>query len=117
MEIYLQIFLTSTLYGGEWSHLCFGRFTLGEKLPHICRIEVWVYPTAGLNKVAKRKILILAVNKTTVVHPAASHFTDRANPAHINITSAVNEHRGERDMKNYNGNFMKTCNDECMQDF
>jgi hypothetical protein len=52
--VYIHIFLTSALAGGEWSASCPGRFTPGTHW-----IGGWVGPRAGLDDVEKRKFLTL----------------------------------------------------------
>jgi hypothetical protein len=52
VEVYLYVFLTSPLDGSEWSASRPGRFTPGTHW-----IEGYVGHTAGLEAVAKRKIL------------------------------------------------------------
>jgi hypothetical protein len=59
VQIYIHVFLTSALAGGERSASRFGRFTRREGAPGIHWIGGWVDPKAGLDDVEKRKSLIL----------------------------------------------------------
>jgi hypothetical protein len=52
--VWVHIFLTSVLVGGEWSASRLSRFTPGTRC-----IGGWVEPRAGLNDVEKRKFLNL----------------------------------------------------------
>jgi len=54
--VYLHVFLTSVLDGGEWLDLRPSRFIAGERVPGNYWLGGWVCPTAGLDAVAKRKI-------------------------------------------------------------
>jgi hypothetical protein len=55
LDVYIHIFLTSALVGGEWSASRPGRFTLGERSPGThC-----VGPRAGLDDVEKWKFLTI----------------------------------------------------------
>jgi hypothetical protein len=42
VNVYIHIFLTSSLAGGEWSALRLGRFTLGEIAPGTHWIGGWL---------------------------------------------------------------------------
>jgi hypothetical protein len=55
----MYIFLTSALYGGEWSASRPGRFTPGEGAPGAHWLGSWVGAEDGLDDVEKRKFLIL----------------------------------------------------------
>jgi hypothetical protein len=59
VDVWIHIFLTSALAGGEWSasHPC--RFTPRERAPGTHWIGSWVSPRAGLDDVEKRKFLTL----------------------------------------------------------
>jgi hypothetical protein len=61
--------LTSTLDSGEWSAPSSGRFLPGEGTS-TRRVEGWVGPAAGLQKVDK-KYLAPTGNRTPTVQPAA----------------------------------------------
>jgi hypothetical protein len=54
VQVYINVFLTSALVGGEWSASRPGRFTPGTHW-----IGGWVGRTAGLDDVEKRKFLTL----------------------------------------------------------
>jgi hypothetical protein len=54
VDVYIHIFLTSALAGGEWSASRSGRFTPGTH-----SIGSWVDPRASLDDVVKRKFLTL----------------------------------------------------------
>jgi hypothetical protein len=54
VNVWVHIFLTSALAGGEWSASRFCRFTPGTYW-----IGGWVGPGAGLDDVEKRKFLTL----------------------------------------------------------
>jgi hypothetical protein len=60
VDVYIHIFLTLALTGGEWSASCPCRFTPGERAPGTHLIGGWVGPRAGLGEVEKRKILPLS---------------------------------------------------------
>jgi hypothetical protein len=55
----IHVFLTSVLFGSEWSASRPDRFTPGERAPGTHYIGGWVGPRAGLENVEKRKFLIL----------------------------------------------------------
>jgi hypothetical protein len=61
VDVYIHIFLTSALAGGEWSPSRPGRFTPTERAPGTHWIRGWVDPRAGPDDVQKRKFLTLAV--------------------------------------------------------
>jgi hypothetical protein len=54
VDVYIHIFLTSVLVGGEWSATRPGRF-----IPGTHWIGGWVGPRAGLDDMEKRKFLTL----------------------------------------------------------
>jgi hypothetical protein len=58
-NVYVHIFLTSAMVGGEWSASRPGRFTPGERAPGIYWIGDWMGPRFGLDNVEKRKLLSL----------------------------------------------------------
>jgi hypothetical protein len=73
VDVYIHIFLTSALVGGEWSASRLGRFTHGERDPSNHWIRGWVGPRAGLDDVEKRKVLPLpGLELQTLCHPARS---------------------------------------------
>jgi hypothetical protein len=55
VDVYIRIFLTSELGGGEWSASRPCRFTPGGKAPSTHRIGCWVDPRADLDDMEKRK--------------------------------------------------------------
>jgi hypothetical protein len=55
VDVYIHIFLTSALFGGEWSASRPGRFTPWKIAPGIHRLEGWV----TLDNVEKRKFFTL----------------------------------------------------------
>jgi hypothetical protein len=59
VDVYIHIFFTSALDGGEWSASRPGRFTPGERTPGTHWIGGWVDPRAGLDDMEKRKFLTL----------------------------------------------------------
>jgi hypothetical protein len=79
VDVYIHIFLTSALAGGEWSASRPGLFTVGERAPGAHWIGGWVDPRAGLDNVEK----ILDPTGTwtltsSVIQPVASRYTDYA---------------------------------------
>jgi hypothetical protein len=73
VDVYIHIFLTSALVGGEWSASRPGIFTFGERAPGIHWIEGWVDPRADLDDVEKRKFLPLpGLELRTLGRPAHS---------------------------------------------
>jgi hypothetical protein len=59
VNVWVRIFLTSALVGGEWSASCPCRLTSGERARSTHWIEGWMGPRAGLDEVEKRKFLTL----------------------------------------------------------
>jgi hypothetical protein len=59
VDVYIHIFLTSALAGGEWSTSRPGRFTAGERTPSTHWIGGWVDPRAGQDDLEKRKFFTL----------------------------------------------------------
>jgi hypothetical protein len=59
VDVYVHIFLTSTLAGDEWSAPRPGRFTTAERAPGNHWIGGWVDDRPGLDDVEKRKFLTL----------------------------------------------------------
>jgi hypothetical protein len=57
VDVYIHIFLTSALVGGEWSVLRPCRFTPGERAPSTYWIGGWVDPRASMDDLEKRKFL------------------------------------------------------------
>jgi hypothetical protein len=87
MDVYIYIFLTSALVGGEWSTSRPGRFTSGKRAPGTHWIGGWVDLRAALDDLEKRKFLTLpGLELRPLGRPAvASRYTDYAIPAH-NLT-------------------------------
>jgi hypothetical protein len=59
IDVYIHIFLTSALFGVEWSASRPGHFTHGERASGTHWIAGWVDPRAALDDVEKRKFLPL----------------------------------------------------------
>jgi hypothetical protein len=60
LDVYIHVFLTSALAGGDWSASRPGRFTPGERpAPRTRWIGGWLNPRSGLDDVKKRKFLTL----------------------------------------------------------
>jgi hypothetical protein len=59
VDVYIHVFLTSALAGGEWSASRLGRFTSAERAPGTHWIGDWVGPRASLDDVKRRKFLAL----------------------------------------------------------
>jgi hypothetical protein len=80
VDVYIHIFLTSALVGGEWSGSRPGRFTPWKRAPGTYWIGGWVDPTAGLDDMEKRKFLTLSglELRPSVVQLVASRYTDWA---------------------------------------
>jgi hypothetical protein len=78
VDVYIHIFLTSTLAGGEWSISCPCRFTPRERAPDTHWIGGWVDPRTGLDDLEKRRFLPYwdSNSDPSVVQPVASHYTD-----------------------------------------
>jgi hypothetical protein len=55
VDLWIHVFLTSALIGGEWSALSTGCFTTGDRAPG----TNWVGPRSGLDDVEKRTFLTL----------------------------------------------------------
>jgi predicted oxidoreductase len=73
MDVYIHIFLTLELAGGEWSASRRGRFTPGERAPRTHWIRGWVDPRVGLDDVEKRKFLtLLGLKLQPLSHQACS---------------------------------------------
>jgi hypothetical protein len=56
MDVYIHIFLTSALAGGEWSALRPGHFTPEERATGTPWLGGWVDPRACLDDAGKRKV-------------------------------------------------------------
>jgi hypothetical protein len=59
VDVWIHIFLTSAVVGGEWSASRRGRFSPGERAPGTHWIVGWVVPRTGLDDIEKRKFLPL----------------------------------------------------------
>jgi hypothetical protein len=59
VDVEIHIFLTSALFGAEWSTSRSCRFTPGERDPRAHWIGGWVDPRAGLDNLENRKFLTL----------------------------------------------------------
>jgi hypothetical protein len=68
-------FLTSALFGGEWSVSRPGRFTLGERAPDTHWIGGRMDPRVGLDNVEKRKFLTLPGHE---LRPLIKHYSNKA---------------------------------------
>jgi hypothetical protein len=53
VDVWIHIFLTSALVGGEWSASRPCRFTPGERAPDTHWIGGWVDPSVGLHNMEK----------------------------------------------------------------
>jgi hypothetical protein len=58
-DVYIQVFLTSALVGGEWLDSLPSCFTPGERAPVTHWIGGWVDPRAGLDTAEKKTFLTL----------------------------------------------------------
>jgi hypothetical protein len=59
VDVWIHVFLTSALVGGEWSASSPCCITPGERAPGTHLKGGWVGPRAGLDNVEKRKFLTL----------------------------------------------------------
>jgi hypothetical protein len=79
VEVQLHAFLSSVLYGGEWSASRPGRFTPRERAPCTHWIGGWVGSRAVLDTVVKRKIPSPrweSKPRTPLDQPVAQRYTD-----------------------------------------
>jgi hypothetical protein len=83
VDVYIHNFWTSALAAGEWSASLLGRFTLGGKSPRYPLDRRLDGPRAGLDDVEETNCVSSwhANSDPSVVHPAASRYTDYAIPA------------------------------------
>jgi hypothetical protein len=58
VDVYINVFLTSALVGGEWSASRPDRFTPGKEPPGTHWTGGWVVPRASLDDMEKRKFLL-----------------------------------------------------------
>jgi hypothetical protein len=86
-DVWIHIFLISTLARGEWSASRPGRFTPGERAPSTHWLGGWLDPRAGLDDVEKRKLLTPRDSNfnPSLVQPVASRYTDYAIELHMYI--------------------------------
>jgi hypothetical protein len=74
VDVYIHIFLTSALVGGEWSAWRSCPFTPGGSAPGAHLIGVWVGLTAGMDDVERRKSLTLSgLELRSLGRPVCSH--------------------------------------------
>jgi hypothetical protein len=77
VDVYIHIFLTSALAGGEWSASRPGRFNPGERALSANWIGGWVGPRAGLDDVEKILDPYRDSNSDPeVVRPVAGRYTE-----------------------------------------
>jgi hypothetical protein len=73
VDVWIQIFLTSALAGGEWSASRPGRFTPGERAPGAHLIGGWMNPRAGLEDLERKKFFTLpGLELRSLGRPASS---------------------------------------------
>jgi hypothetical protein len=73
VDVYIHIFLTLALAGGEWSASRPGCFIRRERAPGTHWIGGWLGPRTGLDDVEKRKFLTLpGLELRPFYHPARS---------------------------------------------
>jgi hypothetical protein len=83
VDLYIHIFLTSALAGGQWSASRRCRFTPGESGPCTHWVEGWVNPSAGMDIWRRENSWPYQDSDSdpSVVEPVASCYTDYAIPA------------------------------------
>jgi hypothetical protein len=59
VDVYIHVFLTSAVVGGEWSASRPGSFTPGDRAPGTHWIGAWVGARTGLDAVEKRRFVTL----------------------------------------------------------
>jgi hypothetical protein len=74
VDVYIHIFLTSAIAGGEWSASHTGLFTPGERAPSTHWIGGWVHPRADLDDVEK----ILDPTRIQIPTPQSSSLSPDA---------------------------------------
>jgi hypothetical protein len=95
LDVYIHIFLTSALVGGDWSASLPGRITLGERAPGTYWIGGWVDSRAGLGDVEKRKFLTLSgLELQPLGHPACSQSLYRLHYSRLPTLVNNSEHEG-----------------------
>jgi hypothetical protein len=91
VDVYIHVFLTSALIGGEWSASRTDRFTPEERAPVTHWIGGWVDPRTGLDDVERRRILPLpGLELRALSRPARSQSLYRLLPMlvlSINLTT------------------------------
>jgi hypothetical protein len=93
VDVWVHIFLTSALAGGEWSASRPGRFTPGKRASGTNWIGSWVDTRACLDDVEKRKFLTThwdSNSDLSVVRPVARRYTDYAIPAPLQYGTSCN---------------------------
>jgi hypothetical protein len=81
VEVWIRVFLTSALDGGEGPASLPWHFTPGERPPSTHCIRSWVGLRAGLEAMKYEKWPGHAENRMPVVQPIVRQYTDRAMPA------------------------------------
>jgi hypothetical protein len=76
VDMYIHVFLTSALVGGEWPASRPGRFTPRERAPGTCCIGGWVGPRTGLDSVQKENSCPYQDSNSdpSVIQHVASHY-------------------------------------------
>jgi hypothetical protein len=85
VDVYIHVFFTSALVGGEWSASRPGRFTPGEGAAGTHCIRGWVGPRTGLEDVERRKFCpyLDSNSDPSAVQPVASRYTDFTSPVNV----------------------------------
>jgi hypothetical protein len=81
--IYIHLFFSSSLDGGEWSASRPGRFTSGERTPGIHWIGEWVDSRTGLDDVEEKNLAPTSNSGPSAVQLIASRYTDWPIPSPI----------------------------------
>jgi hypothetical protein len=71
MDVYIYVFLTSALVGGELSASRLGRFTFGERAPGTHWIGGWVTPESVWT-LGRKSLALLGFELRPLGHPARS---------------------------------------------
>jgi hypothetical protein len=88
-DVYIHIFLTLALVGGDWSASRPGRFALVERAPGTHWIGGWMDPRTSLDDVEKKKILTLPGLKLwSLGRPACSQSYMIGMPSKDNVIQA-----------------------------
>jgi hypothetical protein len=72
VDVQIYIFLTSTLFGGEWPASRSGRFTPGERAPGTYWTVGWVSLRAGLDDMQRKFLTLLGLELRPLGRPARS---------------------------------------------